>query len=108
MYKRFQAILLINPCQFLVLIVLLLLGYSSGHAQQTDTLLVVILQDSTEYHMLTEELQTSKMQHIKPAKRESKRVVAALLCMALGPFGIHRLYLGTEPQVPAAYSITLG
>jgi hypothetical protein len=40
--------------------------------------------------------------------RESKRVVAILLCITLGPFGMHRLYLGTEPQVAAAYSVTLG
>lgn len=40
--------------------------------------------------------------------RESKRFVAAILCLTLGPFGMHRLYLGTRPQVAAAYSITLG
>ncbi|MFI5204198.1 MAG: NINE protein [Flavobacteriales bacterium] len=45
----------------------------------------------------------------KPVKiRESRRVVAVLLCATLGPFGMHRLYLGTEPQVAAAYSATLG
>ena len=40
--------------------------------------------------------------------RESKRFVAAVLCLALGPFGMHRLYLGTSPKVAAAYSVTLG
>jgi TM2 domain-containing membrane protein YozV len=40
--------------------------------------------------------------------RESKRFVAAVLCLALGPFGMHRLYLGSTPQVAAAYSVTLG
>lgn len=37
-----------------------------------------------------------------------KKIVAALLCVSLGPFGMHRLYLGTTPQVAAAYSATLG
>lgn len=42
------------------------------------------------------------------APRESKRFVAAVLCLTLGPFGMHRLYLGSTPQVAAAYSVTLG
>lgn len=40
--------------------------------------------------------------------RKSKRFTAALLCLTLGPFGMHRLYLGTSPNVAAAYSVTLG
>ena len=40
--------------------------------------------------------------------RESKRFMAAFLCLTLGPFGMHRLYLGASPQVAAAYSVTLG
>lgn len=39
---------------------------------------------------------------------ESRRFVAAVLCLTLGPFGMHRLYLGTTPAVAAAYSVTLG
>lgn len=39
---------------------------------------------------------------------QHKKIVAALLCVSLGPFGMHRLYLGTSPQVAAAYSATLG
>lgn len=40
--------------------------------------------------------------------RESKRLVAVALCVTLGPFGMHRLYLGTTPEVAAAYTLTLG
>lgn len=43
-----------------------------------------------------------------PRIRESKRIVAIALCVTLGPFGMHRLYLGTQPQVPAMYAVTLG
>lgn len=43
-------------------------------------------------------------QKVKP----KRRIYAALLCMTLGPFGMHRLYLGTEPHVAAAYTLTLG
>ena len=33
---------------------------------------------------------------------------AIALAVALGPFGVHRLYLGTEPQIPVFYTLTLG
>lgn len=44
----------------------------------------------------------------QPKFKPKRRLVAALLCVALGPFGMHRLYLGTQPRVAAAYTITLG
>ena len=37
-----------------------------------------------------------------------KKAIAIGLALALGPFGVHRLYLGTDYKVPAIYSITLG
>ena len=40
--------------------------------------------------------------------KENERLVAALLALALGPFGAHRLYMGTTPKVPIIYGITLG
>lgn len=40
--------------------------------------------------------------------QENTRVVAALLTVALGPFGVHRMYLGTEVQVPVMYTLSLG
>lgn len=39
--------------------------------------------------------------------RHSK-IAAILFAIALGPFGVHRLYLGTGPKVPVVYTITLG
>jgi hypothetical protein len=39
---------------------------------------------------------------------ENPRVVASVLCIAVGPFGGHRLYLGTDEKVPVAYTLTLG
>lgn len=45
----------------------------------------------------------------KTAKTTNKsKLVAGLLAIALGPFGVHRLYLGTSPKVPIAYTLTLG
>lgn len=37
-----------------------------------------------------------------------KRLKAAVLSLALGHFGAHRIYLNTHARVPVAYSVTLG
>lgn len=39
---------------------------------------------------------------------ENKRLTAFAFAILLGPFGVHRLYLGTQPVVPIAYVLTLG
>jgi len=39
---------------------------------------------------------------------EPQRLVAAALALTLGPFGAHRLYLGTNVKVPVVYGITFG
>lgn len=36
------------------------------------------------------------------------RLIAALLAFPLGVFGLHRIYLGTSPQVPFIYIVTIG
>ena len=71
-----------------------------------------IFNNSTDYQLTimensdTNQISSSKKSPIK--YRESKRFMAAFLCLTLGPFGLHRLYLGSTPQVAAAYSVTLG
>ncbi len=42
---------------------------------------------------------------VKPKHRKLK---AVLLAIFLGHFGVHRIYLGTSPNVPAVYTLTLG
>lgn len=44
----------------------------------------------------------------KSEKKDKNKLVASLLALTLGPFGVHRLYLGTKPMVPIAYTLTLG
>jgi TM2 domain-containing membrane protein YozV len=39
---------------------------------------------------------------------DHSKLVAASLNVSLGLFGVHRLYLGTSPQVPVIYTLTLG
>jgi TM2 domain-containing membrane protein YozV len=48
---------------------------------------------------------TSAQIHLKYAH---KRSVAVVLAILLGPFGVHRLYLGTHAKVPVIYTLTLG
>jgi len=42
------------------------------------------------------------------AQNNHNKWLAAGLDLSLGIFGVHRLYLGTEPQVPVMYTLTLG
>ncbi|HRH02792.1 MAG TPA: TM2 domain-containing protein [Bacteroidia bacterium] len=42
------------------------------------------------------------------AFQENKRLTAAMLTFALGMLGVHRLYLGTKPWIPAVYLFTCG
>jgi TM2 domain-containing membrane protein YozV len=37
-----------------------------------------------------------------------QKLKAALLALTLGHFGAHRIYLNTNPRIPAAYTFTLG
>lgn len=37
-----------------------------------------------------------------------KKLKVVLLTIFLGHFGVHRIYLGTMPNVPVVYSLTLG
>lgn len=48
--------------------------------------------------------QDSLMPQIKPKKKG----IAITLAITLGVFGVHRLYLGTEPKTPVVYTLTLG
>lgn len=57
-----------------------------------------------EYFTPEAELQKQALKH----RKEHPRLMAAVLCLTLGPFGAHRLYLGTKPAVPVAYTLTLG
>jgi hypothetical protein len=41
-------------------------------------------------------------------RAENPRLASILLTIFLGPFGAHRLYLGTHIRVPIVYTLTLG
>ena len=39
---------------------------------------------------------------------ENERLVSSGLALLLGPFGAHRIYLGTTPKVAIIYGVTFG
>lgn len=39
---------------------------------------------------------------------ENERVISSALAVLLGPFGAHRIYLGTTPLVAIIYGVTFG
>jgi TM2 domain-containing membrane protein YozV len=55
--------------------------------------------------------QTNKIKLItllQKATVENKKVTAAILTLTLGMLGVHRIYLGTAPYIPAVYLFTFG
>ncbi len=46
--------------------------------------------------------------HIGIKHKENARRVAILLNVSLGYFGVHRMYLGTDPKVPIFYTLSMG
>lgn len=43
-----------------------------------------------------------------PVSERDPRAGASVLAIVLGPFGAHRLYLGTSPKVAVIYGLTFG
>ena len=39
---------------------------------------------------------------------ENERLISSSLAVLLGPFGAHRIYLGTTPKVAVIYGLTFG
>lgn len=46
--------------------------------------------------------------HLEESNITGKKINSVILAIMLGPFGVHRLYLGTEAKVPVIYTLTLG
>lgn len=90
-------------CSLRILITLLAMLPLAQHAccqSLSDSALgqLVISQNDDGYWEFSPSLQ----------KSENPRLVAIGLDVALGLFGMHRLYLGTDIKVPIAYTLTFG
>lgn len=58
--------------------------------------------------MMLQEADAALWENDTVVGKEDSRLVAAVLAVALGPFGAHRLYLGTVPKVAIIYGVTFG
>jgi len=91
-----------------VILLLLLVSASIADAQKRrfpETLVGKILFEQTgekEYSFrLADPADTSGV-------HDNTRLIAILLDVSLGLFGVHRLYLGTDVKVPVFYTLTIG
>jgi len=93
-----------------IFLLVLLLSFRETPAQVTTMDTIYVSLDTV--HLDSTSVQDSLLLelHVDAVgpKREHKRLTAAILCLTLGPFGAHRLYLGTSTAVPVAYTLTLG
>ena len=69
------------------------------HVPLTDTLMANLLHNVDG---------TTPMPDSMAMKRENTRLIGSALAVLLGPFGAHRLYLGTTPKVAVVYGVTFG
>ncbi|HLP10557.1 MAG TPA: NINE protein [Flavobacteriales bacterium] len=92
----------------LILFLLLISTCISNKCKASDCILTgdsLLVKTPT---VTTDSLIRQKTAPVNQKVKPKRRLVAAFLCVTLGPFGMHRLYLGTKPRVAAAYTLTLG
>jgi hypothetical protein len=93
------------------IILLLLLASTKSFAVDTTYNEIIVVVDDAEQSIdntLPPNTIIHKLRIKFREKGENKRWVAAALTLTLGPFGVHRLYLGTHYRVPVIYSLTFG
>jgi len=81
---------------FLLLPATLLIAYSANAQLRIDV-----------RHRFSERTLVS-IQLDEPVQAENPRLVGSILALTLGPFGMHRIYFGTDVKVPIFYTLTLG
>ena len=86
----------------LIIIILFASNLSSNAAGNANSILVFNAYDSVG------ELTTISADNTQVFEPRFKKLKAVLLAIFLGHFGVHRIYLGTSPNVPVVYSLTLG
>jgi TM2 domain-containing membrane protein YozV len=94
---------------------IILISVSKANTCQSNILLAEFNQITTNQSELAAEgLIIPSVKKIKlitllqNATVENKKVTAAILTLTLGMLGVHRIYLGTAPYIPAVYLFTFG
>lgn len=97
------------PAKFVTASYLVFLCCCGNAQKQTDSLLYVVDTLSAEItSSACDSSYVTKKQNRQRKRSKTRKGVAALFAIALGPFGVHRMYLGTSEVVPLFYSLTLG
>lgn len=63
---------------------------------------------NVEQAMMELGISNQELDSMLARKSENPRTMSIVLDLLLGPFGGHRLYLGTSAHVPVIYTVTLG
>ena len=95
----------------------MLLGHSAKALQLTPTQLHTFATtdsslgetDNLALHTTVQHTKLIKLiGALQQATTENKKITAAVLTLTLGMLGVHRIYLGTAPYIPAVYLFTFG
>ena len=93
----------------------MLIGTSKASNSQSDAVLSafkhLVINESelaTQEVKLPSEKKIKLIALLQSATVENKKVTAAILTLTLGMLGVHRIYLGTAPYIPAVYLFTFG
>ncbi|MDB4061428.1 TM2 domain-containing protein [Vicingaceae bacterium] len=93
------------PNKLLQLLLILIFGISTASVASTKLVDISILQQTEFLNQIDLTFENDETVVVKPKFRKLK---AVLLAVFLGHFGVHRIYLGTNQNVPIVYSLTLG
>mgnify|MGYP001010779365 CR=1 FL=1 len=87
------------------LLLILIFGISTTSVASTTVVDISILQQTEFLNQIDLTFENDETVVVQPKFRKLK---AVLLAVFLGHFGVHRIYLGTNENVPIVYSLTLG
>ena len=105
-----------RPFLFFIFYLVLMLSFSLHASAQDQSDRLALKFNAAAIHeinapsdvVLNERIQLWALRKVAEKPNRNHRINAILLAIALGPFGVHRLYLGTHPRVPVIYTLTLG
>lgn len=106
-----MIVLIKSALKILIIVIVFSITSVRNSFATTQTVSLLIAYSPDSIILLTQEKQIRKAKAITKflnRKREHKKITAIVLAVALGPFGAHRLYLGTATKVPVIYCLTLG
>ena len=101
----------------LIVVVLMHLGHNAKALQVAPTQLHTLAATDSSLSETNNLALHTTVQHTKlikligalqQATTENKKITAAVLTLTLGMLGVHRIYLGTAPYIPAVYLFTFG